>query len=119
MPLKYDCAIMLPFQFLRLRANAIAYIKSVEGLSLFVIPVTYFFSYWKPWMKTSIKGNWATVHLLFTLEVLSDRGLLLWIQHGELTAIHHLKPSASSQKPCGRCLFKSQSWTFSFALSCI
>uniref|UniRef100_A0A0A9E9L7 Uncharacterized protein n=1 Tax=Arundo donax TaxID=35708 RepID=A0A0A9E9L7_ARUDO len=46
-------------------------------------------------MKTSIKGNWFMVHQLFTLKFLSDLGLLLWAQHGELTAIRHLNPSTS------------------------
>jgi hypothetical protein len=94
----------------------IGYIKVAASLSIFLIPIPYLFSYCTPWMKKSIKGSWAIAHLLSTLEVLSDHGLLVWIQHGELTAIRHLKPSTSPQKLCGRCVIKSQLWTFSFAL---
>lgn len=42
------------------------------------------------------------IHHLPTLQVLSDLGLLLSTEHGELTAIHRLNPSASPQRLFGR-----------------
>lgn len=76
------------------------------------LPVSYLFSYCtSPWMRTSIKGDLVMIHHLLTLKVLSDLGVLLSTEHGELIAIH-LNPSSSPQRLCGRCVIESLQWVY-------